>query len=261
MFTDCPACRRQFLIRAHHLSAAGGEVRCGFCGRQFNALQRLRDAPLRHPYYDPVAAEAQAEVDAEPQFEIPPSGAESTGVARSGALRDLSLPPPLVPDVTEAPGRGGGLLWAYLVLMLLGVALLQGAWFHRDVLVQRFPGLRNPLERLCEHLECRVIRHRDLSGVSLINRDVRLHPRYEASLLVNATMANEAARVQPYPRVQLVLFDTNGGPIAYRAFEPAEYLDASIDIERGMAPRSPVHFVLEVTGAPESAVSFEFGFL
>ena len=38
-------------------------------------------------------------------------------------------------------------------------------------------------------------------------------------------------------------------------------LDSSIDIEQGMPVNSPVHFVLEVSGAAEDAVSFEFRFL
>ena len=46
MFTDCPGCARQFRIRAAQLSAAGGRVKCGYCGRQFNALEHLQDKPL-----------------------------------------------------------------------------------------------------------------------------------------------------------------------------------------------------------------------
>jgi len=56
------------------------------------------------------------------------------------------------------------------------------------------------------------------------------------------------------------LFDTSGRQVAYRDFRPDEYLDESIDIDTGMAPQKPVHFVLEVTGATALAVSFEFAF-
>jgi len=43
MYTTCPACHRHYRIMAKQLSAAGGVVRCGFCGEQFNALTRLED--------------------------------------------------------------------------------------------------------------------------------------------------------------------------------------------------------------------------
>jgi hypothetical protein len=49
--------------------------------------------------------------------------------------------------------------------------------------------------------------------------------------------------------------------IASRQFTPEEYLDNSIIIKEGMSPKQPVHFVLEVTGPTEGAVSFEFRFL
>ena len=80
-------------------------------------------------------------------------------------------------------------------------------------------------------------------------------------MLVNATMANRSERTQPFPGIQFSLFDTNGAMIASREFSPDEYLDKSISIDRGMTPERPVHFVLEVTGPVEGAVSFEFRFL
>jgi hypothetical protein len=95
----------------------------------------------------------------------------------------------------------------------------------------------------------------------LLNRDVRNHPLYEGSLLVNATMANKSETIQPFPRIQLALFNPGGEVIAYREFKPEEYLDDSIDIAAGMVPESPIHFVLEVGGPTEGAVSFEFHFL
>jgi hypothetical protein len=49
--------------------------------------------------------------------------------------------------------------------------------------------------------------------------------------------------------------------LASRQFNPQEYLDNSIIMNKGMIPNQPVHFVLEVTGPAEGAVSFEFRFL
>ena len=46
MYTVCPNCAKQFHIYAEHIAAAGGQVRCGFCSQQFNALERLSDEPL-----------------------------------------------------------------------------------------------------------------------------------------------------------------------------------------------------------------------
>jgi hypothetical protein len=165
--------------------------------------------------------------------------------------------------LAETPLPRGG---ASRILWLLGACLLlllfggQYAWFHRDSLVAHFPGLIPRLTALCERLNCTVHRQRDLAAIKLVNRDVRDHPRYDDALLVNVTLSNEAAETQPFPGVRLLLFDTNGQRIAYRDFQPREYLDASIDVNAGMTPRQPVHVVLELMGATAAAVSFEFVF-
>jgi predicted Zn finger-like uncharacterized protein len=248
MFTDCPDCGRQFRVRADQISAASGEVRCGFCGRQFNVLNRLRDAPLA-AVPEPVAALP------DPEFDIPPPAP-----ARPRPTRPPVVPPELAPEPVphRPPGHAA---WRAAALLLVLAAAVQIAWFQRDLLIGRYPELRPWVERLCGRIGCEVLEFRDLSAIQLVNRDVRLHPLYEDSLLVNATIRNGAAKAQAWPFVQLVLFDTNGRPIAQRSFAPHEYLDASIDARLGMQPQSSAHFVLEITGATTDAVSFEFGFL
>lgn len=102
---------------------------------------------------------------------------------------------------------------------------------------------------------------RNISAIKLLNRDVRVHPRYKDALLVNATMTNLSRYAQRFPTVLFSLFDTNGKVIAYRQIPAADYLDNSIDVEAGMTPDMPIHFVLEVVNTGSEAVSFEFDFL
>ena len=253
MFTDCPACGRQFRVQAHHLSAAAGQVRCGFCGRQFDALARLRDKPLPH-----ARMELPEALPPEPEFDIPVPGPET---AQSHPPGMDELPVQLLPE-TE-PGTGGRvrLVWGVGVVLLLLAGAAQGAWFNRDALLEHFPQAQPWAKLVCERIHCSLPQFRDLSAIKVINRDVRQHPRYKNSLLVNATIANTSRHTQPFPRIRLVLFDTNGRVVAWRDFDPKEYLDASMNVEHGMAPDVPVHLVLEVTGATKGAVSFEFGFL
>ncbi|HEY7840125.1 MAG TPA: zinc-ribbon and DUF3426 domain-containing protein [Gammaproteobacteria bacterium] len=249
MFTDCPDCRRQFRIRADQISAAGGEVRCGFCGRQFNAVGRLRDAPLPAPAPAPLP---------DPEFELPP--APPPPVRAHTARRAVAIPAELQPETdSPTPPRSG--IWSAAALLLVLVAATQLAWFHRDILLLRFPALRPWVDELCARTGCEVVEFRDLAAIGLVNRDVRVHPLYEGALLVNATIRNAAPRAQPWPRVQLVLFDTDGRALAQRSFGPDEYLDAGVDRRAGMPPESSAHLVLELAGAMDGAVSFEFGFL
>lgn len=266
MYTDCPSCRRQFRVRAQHLSEAQGLARCGYCGEQFNLLTRLRDAPqprapaAQQSAQEPRAAAAASSQQApleEPQFHIPPAASAAARPERPRPMREV--PFELLAEPEASPARSW--IWGVAAVLLLLGAGAQAAWFNRDWLLRRFPVLRPAAQQLCERLPCEVVRHRDLGAISLINRDVRLHPVYQDTLLVNATMTNAAAFRQPFPQVQLVLFDTGGNAIAQRVFAPQEYLDESINVNPGMDPEVPVHFAIEISGAIENAVGFEFGFL
>jgi len=157
--------------------------------------------------------------------------------------------------------RYAAVFWATVSFVAMIAIILQIAWFNRDVVLITYPQLKPYVKQICTKLNCRLIRQRDVRAIKLINRDVRLHHGYQDALLVNATMKNELAVRQPYPRVQLTLFDTSGSLLGYREFIPSDYLDNSIEIDEGMPVNSPVHFVLEVTGPTSGAVSFEFRFL
>ncbi|MFQ5659039.1 MAG: DUF3426 domain-containing protein [Gammaproteobacteria bacterium] len=348
MFTDCPGCSRQFHIYAIQLTAAKGLVKCGFCGQQFNAIERLHDKPLpiidqqhngnhlraqheplpheamqpRFPVPDsaegplengtldtpgaesvsyvgafPVGIQPQSYEPPQPQFPLPDSAEETPEngateppgadpVFNAGPLPVDAEPQQQRPEedngqleqvqppqeyafngddrVDVRPSRPGmvlSLFWTAGVLLLTVVAITQLAWFNRDQLLSRYPAMMPWVIRLCDRMQCQVFRHRDVAAIKLINRDVRDHPRYEHALLVNATMSSQSDTFQPYPEVQLLLYDTNGKMVAHRKFHPQDYLDDSVQITAGMAPNRLVHFVLEVTGMTARAVSFEFNFL
>jgi len=254
MFTSCPGCHRQYRIHAGQLTAASGTVRCGYCGKQFNAVERLSDKPLRLHKPAPEKDIQQAETSAEPT---------EVETADEFNLEEpqFDIPEILREDEAVPPGKKTRVLWSLGILILLAVVAIQIAWFNRDDLLERYPDLRPWAEKICKKLQCEIIRSYKTSEIKLLNRDVRLHPHYSDTLLVNATMANYSAKTQPYPSIQFSLFDTNGKMIASRQFIPAEYLDNSIIMNKGMIPNQPVHFVLEVTGPTEGAVSFEFRFL
>lgn len=260
MYTDCPSCQREFIVRARHLSVAGGQVRCGFCGRQFNALDRLKDAPGLGAAPHAAEVAAPAFEGPEPEFELELEEDYIPAAPQPGAAQAYVEPPFTFAGIEPAPVPLRS-LWLGMGVVLLLSALAQLAWFNRDLILQRYPQGAPLFQRLCDRLPCEVLRYRNFSRIRLLNRDVRLHPRYQDTLLVNVTLANEARRLQAFPRLQLVLRNVAGEIVAQRSFAPREYLDESIDLRRGMLPGVPVHVALEIAGAGEDAVSFEFGFL
>ncbi len=256
MFTSCPNCNRQYRVRADQLIAADGLVQCGVCGQQFNAIGRLSDKPI--PSLEPTVIE---NTSSEQKPESSAAEKLKKAVGKKVEEPQFDIAEILLEPEKPAQSRRSRTLWGLATLLLVLFMAAQIAWFQRDLLLDYYPELKPWAHQLCEKLDCELIRNYHTSDIKLLNRDVRLHPNYPNALLVNATMSNESGHVQPYPRIQLSLFDTNGDMIASRKFNPDEYLDNSITIDDGMPAHQPVHFVLEVTGATQAAVSFEFRFL
>ncbi|RKZ34136.1 MAG: hypothetical protein DRQ37_08045 [Gammaproteobacteria bacterium] len=152
-------------------------------------------------------------------------------------------------------------LLLFVSLLLATVLAVQYAWFRPDDLLARYPLARPWLERFCLHTRCQLAETRDPGRMRGLSRDVRVHPRFEGALLINATLSNTAATTQAFPRLQFTLFNVNGQTIAARRFEPAEYLSPDTNIAAGMPPERPVQVVLEMLIPEEAAVSFEFEFL
>jgi len=269
MYTFCPDCNRQYRVRAEQLSAAQGLVLCGYCGRQFNALERLHDRPRKLPLIIPeVNAPAENVMTPDLRVASLPAGIRNGAPGLAAAIRTRTDTEPryglseaLLDEEPAGRVKQRSWLWSTGVLVMLMVFALQFAWFKREEVLQAYPQLAPWVESFCERYHCSLYRLQDPSAIRILNRDVRLHPNYADTLLVNATMVNESGTIQPFPKIQFTLYDTSGQMLAYREFTVEEYLDRSIDVIKGMAPGQPVHFVLEVTGPTQDAVSFEFRFL
>ena len=175
------------------------------------------------------------------------------------------LPPALREDVMEAsPGSGGlgRILWSLAGVLLILLLLSQLAWTFQDRLIAAIPALGGYRDAVCELLDCHVPQAQaPAQAIRMLARDVRQHPRYRDTLLVNGTLVNGSDQPVPFPLLQFGLYNVDGVLIGARRFKPKEYLDQSIDIGQGMLPGQPVHIVLEVTGVTDTAVSFKFDFL
>lgn len=261
MITVCTSCKRRFRIYAKQLSAAGGRVQCGFCGTQFNALEQL---------YDDQSLPGQSE---DPSIETP-FDARTHPVDDKPMSVPVQAPGPHVPEppadylaedllLPEPQPRSSWLavtLWSSGVLLLLLSLAVQLAWFNRDRLLARYPQYVPQVKQLCVRYGCDLVRERNPDAIVLVNRDVRDHPRYSDILLVNITIENRSAGTQPYPGIQLTLFDSNGAVTGFRRLQPAEYLEPGTDIEGGMRARLPLHLVLEIAETTRKPVGFEFDF-
>ena len=266
MYTFCPACSTVFSLKAEHLLAAAGRVRCGECGHVFRAFDYVYEEleTVHSALADHLDLRAH-QGDEQPHLGDIDAG-EATGQEKlcdipvDSIAADYSVPPefsrfrPERSDLWRNLGKGAVI---GVLLLLLGV---QWLYFNRNVLAAQ-NRLRPGLQTLCAVLRCELPLRIDLSRIELVNRDVRKHPRVENALLINATLVNRADYRQPYPTLEVTFSNSTGTLVAARRFKPTEYLDKRADIEAGMPVNAPLQVMLEIRDPGEDAVSFQFEFL
>lgn len=106
----------------------------------------------------------------------------------------------------------------------------------------------------------RIAAAKAIDLIKLIKRDITTHPSVKGALLINATIVNTAAFVQPFPMMQITLSDINSTVIAKHRFQPAEYLGTDVNLRRSMPPNSPEQISLKIPDPGKDAVNFELNF-
>lgn len=245
MFTQCPHCLTLYEPRAAQLAQGRGQLRCGVCEREFDALEFLTDEPIH------VRADRVPEAEHAPRIipeEIPQQGELFHGV---------SVPPAFARGGLR-PGRNPLRWWT--AAMLLGVALLGQIVLAQRNELARDPGWRPWLARACERLGCTLSPWRAPERVELTARDVRPHPSVDGALLITATLRNESSFPLAWPVLELALLDLSGEPVALRRFRPAEYLGGAPRAS-SLAPGQSATATLEVADPGKQAIAFAFDFL
>ena len=107
MYTQCPECQTAFRITATVLKQAAGRVRCGGCGKAFNAIEHLSEEPPRIS----SATETPRTVPAPPNREILEELDQLTG-PEEVRIEDTGIEWRVLgdEDITDsiAPGDDGG---------------------------------------------------------------------------------------------------------------------------------------------------------
>jgi predicted Zn finger-like uncharacterized protein len=200
-----------------------------------------------------IAAHAPADV------ELPESAVTTAhSIVAPPALALSPLSAMLEEEDTAPRSLLAGLAWTLGILLLVAVLALQYIYLNRVTLVHQAE-LRPLLELLCEHTGCRLPPRRDLTALTLLERDIRSHERYQGALTIVATLQNRAAFAQPYPAVEVVMRDLGGKVVAVRRFLPQEYL-AGNTAALLLAPQGTAQLVLDVVDPGAEAVGFEFTF-
>lgn len=262
MYAQCPDCLTVFSLNTETLAQARGQVVCGHCHIEFDALASLSDQLPPEPF-DQLALripEAPPRLDLAVYRPHPeePAVAEPV-VEHRGDIEDFSQLV-VAPRFARRKERGGR-RWPWVaacLILLLGLGA-QLAWAERDTLIT--DGSVGPLLRqTCAAIGCSLPLVQDTKQLSLLARDVQAHPSVPGALLITASLRNDASFAQPYPVVSITLSDADGKRLAMRRLRPAEYLGDAAAMQRGLPPGSTAALMLEVEDPDGKAVAFEFGF-
>ncbi len=74
-------------------------------------------------------------------------------------------------------------------------------------------------------------------------------------------MVNTAAFEQPFPKLQLTLYNDTGKLIARRTFIPTEYLPAGMAVQTLMPRAQPIMVEMELADPGKEVTGFTFDFL
>lgn len=172
---------------------------------------------------------------------------------------DLIVHPDFGITDDEQDHRENSLVWGIGMAVLLGFFVLQYSYFYRADLAQH-DSLKPWIESLCEIASCKIPDKLDIRAIKLTRRDITTHPKIDNALLISASIVNDADITQPFPVMRIRLSDTVGQILASRKFNPQEYLDANVNLKKGMPPGNPVQINLEIIDPGKNAINFEFDF-
>lgn len=261
MFTRCPGCHTVHPLNAALLAQGNGLYRCGKCNKVSNALQGLFDnwpeageSPIsgqagnRQP---PILGTPQEPGEAEPADSPGELSEEEAALLRAAGFGHET------DNRREQPG--GRKMWAAAAIVLAAVTLLNLFFVSGNALLAQAT-VRGALQAIGAVDAPPEPVYRNLELLHLASSEMHGHPTLDETLVLNATIVNRADRKQPFPALQVTLFDAQNQPLASRVFAPEEYLAASSDSDSGMPPGAYLPVIMELLDPGDHAVGFEMKF-
>ena len=295
MFTQCPHCQTLFRIGQKQLEQAEGMARCCRCEDVFDAEKHLCGSPkpaeesrqhLRQPAFDKsIQTDEESTVDEQEELlasleqeienapDVVPSPISSAELnvdddaTRKSEAEPVTSAAKELPDLESLLGqqshkpRGPSLFWAFASLIALAALLLQLAWIERARLIE-YPHGAKLLNVMCQQLGCKVPQLKNTSKIKILSRSISTHPDKAGLLQLHLTIVSDTAYDQPYPKLQLSLFNTDGALVASRTFSPKEYLPEEWQpLPTLMLAKREIDISLELADPGQEVTGFELEFL
>lgn len=162
-------------------------------------------------------------------------------------------------DREQKATRRGSKYWALGSFALIILLSVQLTWQFRQDLIQYEAG-RQLLGLFCKLAGCEMPIRRDTNKIIIQGRNLSSRPENPDILVMQLSMVNTAPFEQPYPKLQLSLYDDNGKLVARRIFSAEEYLTNADQFS--MMPRAiSILAEMQVVDPGEEVTGFSFDFL
>lgn len=249
MYSRCPSCESVYQLEAANLAEAAGVVRCGHCGKTFNALSHLFHS---HPAPDQPSLKGSGMPPLLDQTTI--TQAELPGVELQAP--DPVEPGPLLEFSFNQPGPDPG--WKARVWMLASLVL--GAMLIGQLSLQ----WQDPQSPLSSWWRSDPASQQQLAAaelIQMISRDMHRHPSLDDAIVISATVRNPSEHTLAWPVLEVRLYDASQQVLGARQLTPGDYLVNDNVRERGMAPELVVPVILEFVVGTTEPSGFDLRFL
>lgn len=158
----------------------------------------------------------------------------------------------------------GGLLWFFIIVVLLLATGLAGIYYYGQEITEEFPVLTETVDTVCEQLSCPV---EEQSVTPPITAGTDMTLVYETpvkdTVIPDAfnqklSLANTGRQKLPWPELQLEIMDVKGTPLSRRTLKPKDYLPDALSKTDGIDPATKhdlqLHFEFKYSSAIDSRV-------
>ena len=246
METTCSSCGSRFRLTEQQLRTALGKVRCGECGRVFNALHSLK------------SYEGELPPGLLQQLRGDQGNAGRAAGNADGTARELSLHEAMYGTERRAFVSIGPFGWFVGILLLAAIGIAQAVYYQRYQLIEN-PRYQQQVVNLCRILPCAEAAFASTEQIRMLERNVFTHPIADNALMITGSFSNQAPFTQKLPDMLISLFDIQGKLIANRLFAPSDYLLEDRD-RLVFKSGATIQFRLEVVDPGTDALTYEFEF-
>jgi predicted Zn finger-like uncharacterized protein len=211
------------------------------------------DGQASPPADEPAALETPAIDDTAEILETTAPPEDAVG---EGTVAGLTLEAALAAEKGRKSGR---LFWGLGSILLILIAIGQSSWLGRQQLM-RYPEGRALLESICSVAGCTVPARRAPKRIEVLNRSIISHAELENALQINITFVNRAEFAQPFPQLDIVLYNLEKQPVVRRRFSPLEYLDREPGKEERLQPKQALEVEMVVEDPGKDVTGFKLDF-